>query len=318
MERRVRWTLACLASVAALAAVGALLLPSVLARWSGAPSLDAVRPWLALSAGGAAMAAVLAAAIAASPRRYAHLLLVLALGLGVASVSLQASRALAPVLASVAALALAALLVAAYLALWLAETPSVATLERDRAILRAVLDALVPRGGRVPFGASDARVERAVVQQYRRSGRWGSVRLRLALRIVEAASLRIAGARFEHAGAEMKDLVLDRLLASPRRLIRQPIDELRSVTLARFYSDARVQAAIGFDDNHVRTRLQEGPNAIAHAATLQAATAVEADAEAGEAARIADPRDDAPPTGPTVISERLQTLRLVRAGPIRP
>lgn len=318
LERRVRWTLACLAGVAGLAALGTLLLPATLARWSGAPSLAALQPWMALAAAVATLSAALAATIASAPRRYAHLLLLLALGLGAASFSLQSGEGVVALLASAAALVLAALLLAAYLAFWLAESPSAATLERDRTILRAVLETLVPAGGRVAIGAADPRVERAILQSYRRSGRWGSVRLRVALRIVEGASLRIAGARFEQADAGLRDLVLERLLTASRALVRQPIEELRAVALDRFYSDPRVRAAIGFDDQHVRTRLQEGPNAIAHAATLAAASALEADAEAADGAMAAEPSESPEPTGPTVLSERLQTLRLVRAGPFRP
>jgi hypothetical protein len=297
----------------------ALFLPATLARWSGASSLEAVRPWMALVAGLATMTAGLASAVAVSPRRYAHLLLVLALGLGTASASLQASDApaAAAVATAVAALVLGAALLAAYLALWLADSPSFATAERDRAILRSALETLVPAGGRVASGAADPRIERAILQVYRRSGRWGGVRLRLALRLVDATSLWLARARFERIDAGTRHLVLERLLGASHRLFRRPIAELRAVTLGRFYADPAVQAAIGFDDRYLRTRLQEGPNAIAHAASLAAASALQAESEAA-AADASGPSTGDPAAGPTVLAERLQPLRLVRAGPFRP
>ena len=83
------------------------------------------------------------------------------------------------------------------------------------------------------------------------------------------------------------------------------------MTFGRFYADPRVQAAIGFDDRYLRTRLQEGPNAIAHSANLAAASAVQAEGDA-----TAVPQD--PAAGPEALAERVQPLRLVRAGPFRP
>jgi len=313
LVRRVRWTLGFLASAAGLAAFAALFLPETAVRWSGgiALALADAHPWTAAVAATAAMAAALAAAVAVSPRRYAHLLLVLALGLGAASVSLQGSDALAASLAAAAALALGAVLLSLYLALWLADAPSLVTGERDRAILRAVLETLVPPGGRAAIGASDPRVERAILQVYHRSGRWGGVRLRLALRLVDAASVGIARARFDRIEAGGRHLVLERLLTARHGSFRQPIAELRTVTLGRFYADPRVQAAIGFDDRYLRTRLQEGPNAIAHSANLAAASAVQAEGDA-----TAVPQDSA--AGPEALAERVQPLRLVRAGPFRP
>jgi hypothetical protein len=310
LERRVRWGLRSLAVASGVAAFAFAFLPETALRmlgWTDAAVVAEVLPWTAFTASFFAAVAVLGAMAAISPRRYAHLLPALGIAFLVAALSLRSSGELTAALAVVAGVVLGSGLFAAYLAFWLDESPSEATLRRDRTILRAVLTALIPASARVALAGSDPRIERAVREAYKRSGRWGSVRLRSVLRAIDAASFRINGMRFEHADAAAREVVLERLLAARHARIRRPVEELRTVALARFYADPRVHAAIGYDNQHLRTRLQQGPNAAAHAANL-AAEPLEQETE--------DPvRQEA--EGPTLLAEPGRALRLVRVGPIR-
>ena len=132
------------------------------------------------------------------------------------------------------------------------------------------------------------------------------MRLRLLLRTIDAASFRINGMRFEHADAAAREVVLERLLAA-QHVIRRPVEELRTIALARFYADPRVHAAIGYDNRHLRTRLQQGPNGAAHTANLAAELLEQ---ETGEPVQVEA-------EGPTLLAEPGRPLRLVRAGPFR-
>jgi hypothetical protein len=310
LERRVRWGLRSLAVASGVAALAFAFLPEASLHalgWTDAAAALLILPWTAFTASFFAAVAVLGAMAAASPRRYAHLLPALGLAFLVAALSLRSSGALAATLAMVAGIALAAGLFAAHLAFWLDESPSEATLRRDRTILQAVLTALIPASGRVTLSGADPRIERAVREAYQRSGRWGSVRLRVVLRTIDAASFRINGMRFENADPAARDVVLERLLVAQQLRIRRPVEELRTVALARFYADPRVLAAIGYDGQHLRTRLQQGPNAVAHAANLATDPAEQ---ESEEPVRQES-------DGPTLLAEPGRALRLVRVGPIR-
>lgn len=310
LEWRVRWGLRSLAAASGVAAFAFAFLPEASLRmlgWTEAAQVAEILPWTAFATSLFAIVAALGAMAAIAPRRYAHLLPALGFAFLVAALSLRSGGAVAATLALLAGIVLAFGLFGAYLAFWLDEAPSDATLRRDRTILQAVLTALIPTSGRVALSGSDARIERAVREAYERSGRWGSVRLRVVLRTIEFASFRINGMRFEDADAAAREVVLERLLAAQQVRIRRPIEELRSVALARFYADPRVLAAIGYENQHLRTRLQQGPNATAHAANL-ASEALEPEPE--EATR---PEAE----GPTLLAEPGRALRLVRVGPTR-
>lgn len=300
--RRVAW---CLAVIAGAATVALVALPETALRGSGADLSAGL--WRASAAALSLVFALQATMVAAAPRRYAHLLPVLGTAALVGAFS-SAAESWLGMLPALGAAILAVGLLLLYVALWLAEHPSDATRERDRAILRAVATTLVPPGGRIPLDAADPLVERAVVGAYRDSGPFGVVRLRLTLRLVDAASLCIAGAPFARAEVGARDLVLERLLAARLRRVQRPVEVLRETILSRFYADPRVQTAIGFDGVHLRTRLEQGPNAGAHATALLGTTA-------GEEARADGVAEH---SGPAVLEERGSLLRLVRAGPLRP
>lgn len=302
LERRIRRAAWCLAAVASVVAASLVVLPAELLHRTGL-RLPA-GGWLASSAGAAVLFALLSTMVASAPRRYAHLLPALAAAT-LGGVLAPAAESWGGALAALGAASLAAGLFALYLALWLADAPSDATQERDRLILRGVATTLVPPGGRIAVDAGDPRIEQAITEAYRHTGPWGAVRLRLTLRLVDVASWRMAGASFWRAEVGARELVLERLLAARRALFRRPVEELRETILARFYADPRVQAAIGFDGHHLRTRLEQGPNASAHAAALFASSV---------AATEAHPEGE----GPAILEERGSMLRLVRVGPVRP
>lgn len=307
LERRLRRALLALASVAAVAACAGTWMPRLGFGAASGSAREAAAP-LAAVVGFLATVAVAAAVCARAPRRYAHLLGVLAAGfLAAAAASAGADVASLARAGVAAAIGLAAALVQA--ALWCAERPGEATAHRDAELLRAALEAIVPDGGRVAFGATDAAVAGRLREAYACSGPHGLLRLRLALRLA-ALACRLAGSgAFERAEIEARQRVIERLLTARLRALGQGVDELRRCALEAFYGDPRVQSAIGYDAAYVRTRLEQGPNGEAHRARMEATAA-----DAGERS------GDEPGDGPTRIDagSRVPPLRLVRGGPTRP
>jgi len=232
---------------------------------------SALRFWLSLGLAYMVLVTLLAAQIARDPRGRAHLMPLLAAGKATSSLtcagyfvfSLPAFLYLANALVD-GALALVAL--GAWAVVWATDEAPAA---RDAALLRAVLDALVPRGGPFPLGAADTDLDAALARYFARLHPLGPAGLRLLLRAIEYGAVV-----FERTGpfSRLDPAARERALAAwetsrlgPRR---QLLASLKLLALMHFYERPEVWPAVGYDDAYLRRKLLAGPNAAQHAARL--------------------------------------------------
>src|SRR5207249_1769063 len=140
---------------------------------------------------------------------------------------------------------------------------------RDVALLRAVLDALVPRGGAFPTGAADTDVDDALARYFASLHPLGPVGLRLLLLAIEYGAVVFERTRpfsqLEPAARERALAAWEGSRLGPRR---QLLASLKLLALMHFYERPEVWPAIGYDDAHLRQKLLAGPNAAHHAARL--------------------------------------------------
>jgi hypothetical protein len=235
---------------------------------------SALRFWLSLGLAYMALVTILAAEVARDPRGRAHLMPILAAGkatssltcLGYFAFSSPAFLYLANALVDGT---LAATVLAAWAAVW---ATSEAAAARDTVLLRAVLEALVPRGGAFPTGAADTGLDAAVTRYFARvHPRLGPVGLRLLLRAVEYGAVVFERTRpFSRLAPAARESALAAWETSRLGPRRQLLASLKLVALLHFYERPEVWAHLGYDDEHLRRKLLAGPNAAHHAARLGA------------------------------------------------
>src|SRR5262245_17042497 len=230
-----------------------------------------LRFWLSLAVAYMVLVTLLAAAIARDPRGRAHLMPILAAGKATSSLTCAGYFvASQPAFIYVANAVVDGSIALATLAAW---GTVIATSERavadDALRLRAVLDALVPRGGAFAMGASDTDLDAALARQFARLHPLGPVGLRLLLWTLEWGTLV-----FERTGrlSRLDPAARERALAAwetsrlgPRR---QVVASLKLLALMHFYERPALWPAIGYDDGYLRAKLLAGPNAVHHAARL--------------------------------------------------
>src|SRR6059058_3326039 len=234
---------------------------------------SALRFWLSLGLAYMVLVTLLAAQIARDPRGRAHLMPLLAAGKATSSLtcagyfvfSLPAFLYLANALVD-GALALVAL--GAWAVLWVTDEAPAA---RDATLLRAVLDALVPRGGPFPLGAADTDLDAALARYFARLHPLGPAGLRLVLRAIEYGAVVFERtrpfSRLDPAARERALAAWETSRFGPRR---QLLASLKLLGLLHFYERPETWPGISYDDGHLRRKLLAGPNAAAHAARLGA------------------------------------------------
>ena len=232
---------------------------------------SALRFWLSLGLAYMVLVTLLAAAIARDPRRRAPLMPILAAGKATSSLTCLGYL----VGSSPAFIYLVNALVDGSIALFVLGAWAVVRVTddvgsaRDTALLRAVLDALVPRGGAFATGAADTDLDAALSRYFASLHPLGPVGLRLLLLAIEYGAVvfertapfsRLDPAAREHALAAWETSRI-----GPRR---QLLASVKLLALMHFYERPDVWGAIGYDDGHLRGRLLAGPNAVHHAARL--------------------------------------------------
>jgi len=232
---------------------------------------SALRFWLSLGLAYMVLVTLLAAQIARDPRGRAHLMPLLAAGKTTSSLtcagyfvfSLPAFLYLANALVD-GALALVAL--GAWAVVWATDEAPAA---RDAALLRAVLDALVPHGGPFPLGAADTDLDAALARYFARLHPLGPAGLRLLLRAIEYGAVVFERtrpfSRLDPAARERALAAWETSRLGPRR---QLLASLKLLALMHFYERPEVWPAVGYDDAYLRRKLLAGPNAAHHAARL--------------------------------------------------
>jgi hypothetical protein len=236
-----------------------------------APASD-LRFWLSLALAYMVLVTLLAAAIARDPRGRAHLMPILAAGKATSSLTcLGYFVASSPAFVYLANFlvdgSLALIVIGAWGAVRAADD---AGRERDAAILRAVLDALVPRGGPFATGAADTDLDAALVRYFESLHRLGPLGFRLLLLGLEYGTVVFERTRpFSRLDAAARERALAAWETSRLGFRRQLLASLKLLALMHFYERPEASAGIGYDDAHLRRKLLAGPNAVHHAARLR-------------------------------------------------
>jgi len=142
---------------------------------------------------------------------------------------------------------------------------------RDRELLKAVLDALVPRGGAFPIGAADTDLDETLARYFARLHPFGPAGLRVLLRAIEYGTVVFERTRpFSRLDPAARERALAAWETSRLGLRRQLVASVKLLGLLHFYERPETWPGIGYDDAHLRRKLLAGPNAAAHAARLGA------------------------------------------------
>jgi hypothetical protein len=230
-----------------------------------------LRFWLSLAVAYMVLVTLLAAAIARDPRGRAHLMPILAAGKATSSLT-----CLGYLLCSTPAFVyLANFLVDGSLALlvvgaWrLVRAADDERRTHDAALLRAVLDALVPRGGAFATGAADTDLDAALVRYFGALHPLGPLGLHALLLAVEWGAVVFERTRpFSRLAPDARERALAAWETSRLGVRRQLVGSLKLLALMHFYERPDAWAGIGYDDAHLRGKLLAGPNAAHHAARL--------------------------------------------------
>ena len=242
-----------------------------------APESD-LRFWLSLAVSYMALVTVLAWLIQRDPRRYRHLMPVLAIG----KFSSSFTCLLFFIFSSPAFLYLLNFLVDGSITLialgcycWL-ELQERAIQDAqgsgtEALVLEALVDALLPVGGAFALGARDTPAVSDLRAYFCRMLPGGPMTLALLLRALNYGPLLFGPrpVRFLRLSADERQRYLagfERARFAPRR---QLIAALKLVTMLHFYDYPQVQQAIHHDGNYLRDKLLAGPNAAQHRLHLQ-------------------------------------------------
>ena len=230
-----------------------------------------LRFWLSLAVAYMVLVTLLAAAIARNPRAHAPLIPILAAGKATSSLTCLGYF----VGSSPAFIYLVNALVDGSLALFALAAWSIVRVTqdlgstRDTVRLRAVLDALVPRGGAFPTGAADTDLDAALARYFASLHPLGPVGLRLLLLAIEYGAVVFERTRpFSQLDPAARERALAAWETSRLGPRRQLLASVKLLALMHFYERPEVWTAIGYDDGHLRRKLLAGPNAVHHAARL--------------------------------------------------
>ena len=232
-----------------------------------------LRFWLSLAVAYMMLVTLLAAAIARDPRSRAHLMPILAAGKATSSLTcagyfVASSPAFIYLANALVDGTLALTALGAYGLVWATSETGAA---RDRELLKAVLDALVPRGGAFPIGAADTDLDETLARYFVRLHPFGPAGLRVLLRAIEYGTAVFERtrpfSRLDPAARERALAAWETSRLGPRR---QLVASVKLLGLLHFYERPETWPGISYDDGHLRRKLLAGPNAAAHAARLGA------------------------------------------------
>jgi len=237
--------------------------------------LSALRFWLSLAVAYMVLVTLLAAEIARDPRGRAHLMPILAAGKATSSLTclgyfVASSPAFVYLLNALVDGSLALIVLAAWAVVGLTDD---ARATRDGALLRAVLDALVPRGGAFPAGAAETDVDAALARYFASLHPLGPAGLRALLLAIEYGAVVFERTRpFSRLDTDGRERALAAWETSQLAPRRQLIASFKLIALMHFYERPEMWSAIGYDDGYLRRKLLAGPNAAHHAARLGVAS----------------------------------------------
>lgn len=245
--------------------------------FSPAPQSD-LRFWLSLAVSYMALVTVLAWLIQQDPRRYRHLMPILAIGKSSSSITclwffLFSSPTFLYLLNFLVDGSITIVVLGCHS--WLGFEERAAqpgrVSETDALVLDALVDALLPVGGAFPVGARDTPVSSDLWTYFCTMLPGGPAALVLLLRALDYGPFLFGPrpARFLRLSVDEREHYLagfERARFSPRR---QLIAALKLVTMLHFYDYPQAQQAIRYDDGYLRSKLLAGPNAAQHQMRLQ-------------------------------------------------
>jgi hypothetical protein len=232
---------------------------------------SALRFWLSLGLAYMVLVTLLAASIAKDPRGRAALMPILAAGKATSSLTclgyfLLSMPAFVYFLNFLVDGSIAVTVLGGWAVVSLSGEQARA---RDEQLLRAVLDALVPRGGAFPTGAADGDLDARVSEYFGRLHPLGPLGLGFLLRAIEYGTAVFERSRpFSQLDPPARERALAAWERSRLGLRRQLIASVKLIALLHFYEGRETWPGIGYDDAYLRRKLLAGPNAAAHAARL--------------------------------------------------
>ena len=302
LEGRLRWLFGVVAVVLVATGVCALLVASRAEPAQGGIDAAAFSSVAALLVASIVVVLALATLLVWSPRRFTHLMPILALASAAAALGFGATLVASPAddagwqgaLAGCAgALVLSGAAALGWLKLWLAPIPGRATAARDAILLDALLTTMAPAGEGCALGATDPMVRQNIVDAFAAASRSGRPLLRIVLRVLDAASVVKHRSGFAALAPSVRAALLAGLATSRHARLRAMRVTVDRIVLTCFYGDPRVRAEIGDDVGWVQAKIDAGPNAAAHRARREEAARVAA--EAALAALAQQPAIEAEP-----------------------
>ena len=237
-----------------------------------------LRFWLSLGVSYMALVTILAVMIQSDPRRYRHLMPVLAAGKFCSSFTCLlffafSSPAFIYLLNFLVDGSITLLVLGCYL--WEGITEESAArggwTRRSGLILDAVIDTLLPAGGAFAVGGRDTALASDLWQYFAALHVRGPLGLELLLGVLEYGPFlfgprRIRFTRLSPVEREQYLAGFEHSRLAPRR---QLIAGLKLIAMLHFYDYPEARAAVGYDSGYLRDKLLAGPNAAHHRARLQ-------------------------------------------------
>jgi len=234
--------------------------------------------WLSLGFGYMVLVTILAAQIAADPRRHRPLMPILAAGKLASSLTcvlffLFSRPTFLYLLNALVDGSIVLIVLGCYAWLGILEHASHRTAPPSghvATLLRLVTDTMVPQDGSFEVGGQAARLDDVVWRYFGQLHALGTVGLTVILYVVEYAPYLCGPRRrrFSRLSAADRERALGGWETSRWPLRRQLLNGLKLAITLHAYDSRTAEAAIGYDGCYLREKLLAGPNAELHRARL--------------------------------------------------
>ncbi len=237
-----------------------------------------LRFWLSLGVSYMALVTILAVMIQSDPRRYRHLMPVLAAGKFCSSFTCLlffafSSPAFIYLLNFLVDGSITFLVLGCYAWLGVVDESSARapSMRRSGPILDAVIDTLLPADGPFMLAGRDTALASDLWQYFSEMHVRGPLGLALLLGALEYGPFLFGPrrTRFTRLSPLEREHYLAGFEQSRLAVRRQLIAGLKLIVMLHFYDYPEARAAVGYDGGYLRDKLLAGPNAVHHRARLQ-------------------------------------------------
>jgi len=245
--------------------------------FSPAPQSE-LRFWLSLAVAYMALVTVLATMIQRDPRRYRHLMPILACGKFFSSSTcllffVFSSPTFLYLLNCLVDGSITLVVLGCYAWMTWVDTPATAVALDGRSgpILDALLDTMLPAGGAFALGGRLTPLRQDFGQYFGQLHARGPVGLALLLHALEYGPYILGPKRrrFTALRPDERQRYLSGFEDSRWALRRQLILSIKLIVMLHFYGYPEAQRAVGYDGHYLREKLLAGPNAVHHRVRLQ-------------------------------------------------